>query len=362
MGYYGESSSPVDERFVELLITRLHVDVNHAGRANQWTALHYAALACNEQLMHLLLARYGANPNILTNELWSPIYFVLRFGCIAPESLRVSLLNLLIEKGANLFLRTNKGWSCLHMAVQSEDEESLRVLFEALSTARPSMPTYEDEEGQDNKPHLINIKDNKGWSPLCLSLQRGYNNITRILIENGADVEFLHPSRRRNDRNNHNNNHTQQRTRQSSPLRVAVHKGLNEVVMLLLGGGADVNRQDNEGGGLTPVHCAIKAGHNTTLSMLLQHNANPHLHTKREWTPSHLAAKLNNREALSILLQHGADLIATTSNGNTPLSVAVQNNAVECVEFLLSLQGIASHSLAIPLANTLWRPLHSAGT
>lgn len=333
-----------------MLITRLHIDVNQPGKTG-WNALHFASQGCFERMIRLLLLKYNANPNAVTNEQWTPLHILVRFGIIAPDSLRESLLRLFIEKGANLFARTDRGWTALHLAVKAGDELVVRLLLQHFAEkGKHVCKALEGNEEDSLKNDLVNVKNSKGWSPLCISLQQKNTSITRMLVENGANVEYLHPSRKQ----------PVSRIRRSSPLRVAVQKGGYELVALLIDGGVDVNRQDPKGG-MTALHAAVKSGFTPILSLLLKNGANPHLRVKGEWTPLHLAARFNNTEALRALLVHGGDPTTTTSNGNTALSVAVQNKAIECVEFLLS-QGVGQHSLPIPLAKTLWRPLHAIGT
>ena len=69
---------------------------------------------------------------------------------------------------------------------------------------------------------------NDGWTPLYSAANKGYLEIVKLLIENGADI------------NKSNNDGW-------TPLYSAADKGHLEVVKLLIENGADINKSNNNG-------------------------------------------------------------------------------------------------------------------
>lgn len=75
-------------------------------------------------------------------------------------------------------------------------------------------------------------------------------------------------------------------------LCLASRLGNNDIVMLLLQAGADVNAATKDL--YTPLHIAAKEGQEDVVTILLDQNADKTLQTKKGFTPIHLAAKYGN--------------------------------------------------------------------
>lgn len=115
----------------------------------------------------------------------------------------------------------------------------------------------------------VNDFDNKGYSLLLTSI---YNNdfpMTKVLVENGADVSFKHESLYDDD----------------FPLIAAASQGIN-FVKLLLSNGADVKLKTVDG-----------------------------------WTALHEACFFNNEQLIIFLLRQSVDVNAENTSGETPFSL-----------------------------------------
>ncbi|KAJ3037812.1 hypothetical protein HDV00_001313 [Rhizophlyctis rosea] len=83
-------------------------------------------------------------------------------------------------------------------------------------------------------------------------------------------------------------------------LIIAVMKGLNGVVTVLLDRGAQVNSTDREGS--TPLHHAAAYGHFDTVTLLMERGAAINVANAQGWTPFDYAFSVDMRDHLQALL------------------------------------------------------------
>lgn len=99
--------------------------VNQAG----WTALHYATVVGNLEIVKILLERYAyidaETPNKTT-----PLMLAARRG-------EMSVLKLLIDEGADISLKNMLGWTAHDFAVESERRD-IAALLQELMQAKTS--------------------------------------------------------------------------------------------------------------------------------------------------------------------------------------------------------------------------------
>jgi len=165
----------------------------------------------------------------------------------------------------------------------------------------------------------INYEDNLyARTPLYYSLYNGYDEMVKLLIENGADVNI-------------------QDDYGKTPLQLAVEYNNDEMVKLLIENGADLNIQNNDtsalsemepGMGNTSLHWAIY--NNTEMAELLiemgAQNPNTDLNIENKWgeTPLKLALEREESEIVQLLIENlinvGADLNIPDKYGTTLLS------------------------------------------
>jgi ankyrin repeat protein len=93
-------------------------------------------------------------------------------------------------------------------------------------------------------------------------------------------------------------------------LCVAAEKGRFKIVKLLLGHGAAINQQDNNGA--TPLFVATKRGSFTIVMLLLGHGANINQQDNNGATPLFVATERGTFNIVKLLLEHGADINQTT--------------------------------------------------
>lgn len=148
--------------------------------------------------------------------------------------------------------------------MDEETYEMIQQLFQLVRTSDAERMRGLFEKGFD----APNIRDGKGNTLLMLASYNGQLEMSRILLENGADPQIA------NDMG-------------QIPLAGAAFKGNKEMTKLLLEHGADVNAQMADG--------------KTALMF---------------------AAMFDQTEIIDILLENGADAFLQTSDGATAQSLA----------------------------------------
>ncbi|KAJ6375929.1 hypothetical protein OIU77_000821 [Salix suchowensis] len=109
-----------------------------------------------------------------------------------------------------------------------------------------------------------------------------------------------------------------------SPLHIAASKGYEDISLLLIEQGVDVNISDKFGN--TPLLEAIKGGHDerdlNLLKRVLANGINPNAKNFDYRTPLHIAASEGLHSIVSLLVEAGASVFPKDRWGNTPLDEA----------------------------------------
>lgn len=165
-------------------------------------------------------------------------------------------------------------------------------------------------------------------APLYEAVQGGHLEVAKLLIGNGADV-----------------NH--KRKCESSPLHIAVEKGDLEMIKLLLDHGADVNFKSSERyygvicryGNLhvdkSPLYVAIEKGDLEAVKLLIKYRANINCENVEGNTPLHLAAEKGALEIAGLLIDKGANVDYKNKREETPLHAAAKNGKLAVAELLI---------------------------
>lgn len=104
-----------------------------------------------------------------------------------------------------------------------------------------------------------------------------------------------------------------------SPLFIACHYGLTDVMSSLIAKNADINTPDCNG--FTPLYIAAYKGHTDLVRVLLQSNVQINA-GKGSITPLFVASKNGHEEVVRLLLDSGADIDITTDDCLAPYEVA----------------------------------------
>ncbi|KAI5801200.1 ankyrin repeat-containing domain protein [Geopyxis carbonaria] len=228
--------------------------------------LHYAFICPNPPTLELLtlLLDYGVD----INDCQSPeTPSVLHFAATCGD---ISIVELLLSRGANVNSKGNSGMTPLHDAVATNRPEIISLLVR--SGAR------------------VNDADTDGQTPLFFAVERGHEVAVRTLLELGADIDQpdcfgMSPL-----------------SRACAQCCVHINPG---VVQVLLDADADVKSSDDEG--LVALHHAAREGHTEVVRMLLRKGASVNVrdscqcHGRSGTSPLDMAEQGGHDEVIGLL-------------------------------------------------------------
>lgn len=225
----------------------------------------------------------------------------------AAEKGNLELLNLLIEKGADLNARGLLGTALMSACIKGRTAAIERLLQFDLDV---------NIRGYDNYTALHIISMNhmciiRGDTESILynrSSEADRISIAKMIITKGADINL------RNYRN-------------QTPLFCAIFDEFPGLVKLFLENGADVDSSLENNS--TALICASKRGNLEIAKLLVEHGASINAAGTDKFTPLHFASHLGNLEMVKLFIENGSDLNAQTRIGLTPLHLALKEGHYE---------------------------------
>ena len=226
------------------------------------TALHNATLRGHKAIVLLLLSA-GADIDARNFDLEETALH------IAVTNRKDDILQILLDKGANVNAVARDGMTALHIATQQGRTDIVQLLV--------------------NKGSEVMAKNAalNGQTAIHIASSQCYVEILEVLLEAGADVKAT--------------------TREGqTALHIAARQGHKEVVQLLLIKGADITATAN--GGKSAVHVAASRGHLSIVRQLLVHGAEIDARDDSGQTALHLAALYGHEATMQLLLAKGASV------------------------------------------------------
>ncbi|KAL4893515.1 ankyrin repeat-containing domain protein [Aspergillus ambiguus] len=217
----------------------------------------------NHQIIHLLLD-HGASLEIVDKNGCTPLM-------TAAWKSSVQILQLLIQRGANIHARDLRKRNALHSVAANKEYQG-----------RSGLDTVQLLLKNDCNP---NEQDELGRTPLHWACAMGNDGVAELLLT-------------------------------SPGMRCA-----------------DINATDLRG--RTALHIAVDHGHYRTVKLLLTHSASVNDFSDGGWTPLHCACQKGNEMIVRLLLRSGAHINRQLLNGVAPLHLAVQHGHIEVVACLL---------------------------
>jgi len=224
----------------------------------------------------------------------------------------------LIEMGADVDARDDKGDTTLHLAVQRNNLYIVNLLL-------------------DNKQYLINVKNSHGKTPLHIAVENQKLEMVNLLLDNkGADVNATNKD---GDTpldvaltldNNEVRQAIYEKVNKTNVMLEAIKNDKPVMLKYLLEQGADVNATN----GHTPLHIAVEYENLDMVQLLLNKNANINATNKDGDTPLHIAVENENLDMIPLLLEKGANVNAENKDGYTPLHIADEDENLDMIQLL----------------------------
>jgi ankyrin repeat protein len=305
-----------DNADVVTLLVQAGANVNAATDLGV-TPLYLAASNGNAATVQRLLDK-GADPNLVSAAGVSPLMRASQVG--GGEAVR-----LLVAHGARVNEREpSRGQTALMWAAAQRHPDVTRVLIEngAEVSARTRVRRLVVNRGGPNgtiadEPYVGDV-DKGGSTPLLFAARSGDLESAKLLVAAGAGV---------NDR----------AADGYSAMQLASHSGHGELALWLLDHGANPNAAE---AGFTTLHTAVLTGDLPLVKALLSHGANPNAKITKATpirrlgedlalptpllgaTPFFLAAKYADVPILRALAAGGADPLVPAADGTTALMAA----------------------------------------
>eukprot|EP00730_Choanoeca_flexa_P007900 TRINITY_DN12410_c0_g3_i4.p1 TRINITY_DN12410_c0_g3~~TRINITY_DN12410_c0_g3_i4.p1 ORF type:complete len:370 (+),score=15.84 TRINITY_DN12410_c0_g3_i4:473-1582(+) len=317
---------------------------------------------------------------------------------LACQALDVELVQLLVQRGADVQATDQEGYSVLHYAIWSRRERCEQQLA-ALKLLRKHSPHKEDDKGghwalrdlcvertttmiEYLLAHGADVNANPKESPLSLAVSRGYPEITQLLLQYAPKeldarihmcnlfyraakypVELVKVLKDYVDidwcNSEHHENplyhaclsyqyHTAEQLLRwgfnpngGESSRTSLHelRGIDstEILELMLSWGADVNARNSSLSTLLHLIHDIER-----VELLLSWGANVNARDESGRTPLHKATYFEEADVAMMLLKHGADPNAQDKTGRSPLHEACSDVSEFTLENLLEAGGDVS--------------------
>ena len=141
----------------------------------------------------------------------------------------------------------------------------------------------------------LEIKDERGWTPLMIAAANGKEKLAQLLIHSGAKL-------------------TARDVNGFTPLHWAAFKGMSSIVTLLLS--KEVNIDSQSKFKWTPLMQACTRGHKEVCIILLSAGANPDLANSDGLTALQMATGKGFQGIVDVLTAHGAGSLPQSNNGS----------------------------------------------
>lgn len=281
----------------------------------------------DKELLRLLLEKDEyKNVNLQITDDLTPLLAACRFK--HPE-----IVELLLKKGADVYVETSAGYCPIHIAckagclksaelllehdIKQIDLQATNELFTPLMVAskknKPEIVKFLLEKGANKK-----LFDLYGFSAIHLACMHNSLEATSQLLENDETkyINFLDESG-------------------NTPLIWATAYNNKEVLKFLIDKKADINIKDTTG--YNAFHIACEEGHLEIVKQLLDPFKDQiNLKTPTDETPLLIACINNHEEIVEFLIECGADIEACDDEGFNTFHFACQNGWVSAVEQILN--------------------------
>jgi ankyrin repeat protein len=285
-------------------------------------ALLAVAQAGDENLVRELI---DGGTDIETKDRWGATPLM-----IAVQSQHEHLVRMLLQAGADINTYNINTQSLMYRAVMTGNEAILRLLLE--NGANTTFKSYYNDE-----------------TPLSIAITMQKLNVVKILVDYGADIELeseFSQTALQRAADIGNEAISQLLVERGAnvvgnefqrPLTLAATSGNANITKILLNAGADTearvdDKYESGCSDATALHLAACGGHLAVVQALIDGRADVNARDATDFTPLHCAAIHDRLEVARLLLKHGADITAKDEDGACPSDVADTDDMKELLK------------------------------
>jgi ankyrin repeat protein len=179
-----------DEKTVDLLLSK-GADVNHLS-PDRWTALAEATFQSQTSIIALLL-RCGADTESKSSHDWTPLMHAAYKG-------DEEAVALLLKAGAKMDICSLHDETAILLAAAGSHTQIFKTLLDAGCAPEPawaiSKASLKDKMPSDDMKGGAYDRASLGWTPLMLACQNGLEDVVRMLLKVGVNLEPQSPYRK----------------------------------------------------------------------------------------------------------------------------------------------------------------------
>ncbi|XP_008217571.3 uncharacterized protein LOC103318097 [Nasonia vitripennis] len=267
--------------FEVLLTHKARIDIK--TKCDKLTPLSIACKSNKKDMVEMLINR-GADVNA---DGGFPLFY-------AVSNSNVDVINILLNKKANIHKKYILNSNLLHLAVTMSDCETIKFLL--------------------SRGINVNCEGEKRYTPLHMAVDNDYNLAVDILLSKGANIHC-------------------QTDEGLTPLHIAAYNGYSDVVETLLNRkNFNTNIKDNKH--RIALELAVANNHLEIVKLLLScGKINLHNKGQYDFTILHIAAQTGHLEIVRYLVDNGADINAKNDCGSKPIHIAAREGHTNLVEF-----------------------------
>jgi len=293
-------------------------DINIKDKSNNYSPLMWASIKGNFDAAKLLIEN-GAELNCLGEYNNSAL-------ALAAFAGRIEIVKLLVLKGAEINPENPKYTSPLNSAVNEGHTEVARFLIDNGAVIQPDILSQALQYPDNANPEIIYLlilnganvnaissKTFGGTTALIWAVKNNYLDLVKFILEKKPDVNI-------------------QNKNQSTALLVATEYSLNEMAVLLISNGADINTFSSRGSALMIASALRNRG---LVELLIESGADVNFTPNHYETAFIISVKKNDLEIAKLLIKNGANLDVKSLNGATALMIAVAFCHTEIVKLLI---------------------------
>ncbi|MDR2797375.1 MAG: ankyrin repeat domain-containing protein [Treponema sp.] len=218
----------------------------------------------------------------------------------------------LVNKGADPFIRNDRGDTPCHIAVITEQEDLVKLLLRLGTSihAKNSSGMTPFRNGLISSPKMVSllltkdriaVPDDDGFSPLHIAIQdRAPKSTIQLIIDQGARVSAVDAEGR-------------------TPLRLTVDQNAWELAQLLIEKGSNIFSTAADG--KTPAQLVLSKG-NEAIKLFFNSNKAINAQDPSGNTVLHLAAQTGKPEIVSLLIELGANKTIKNIAAESPVDIA----------------------------------------
>ncbi|TDH67798.1 hypothetical protein CCR75_006796 [Bremia lactucae] len=237
-----------------------------------------------------------------------------------------------LHKGMRTVRKARNAAELLPRLFTAEDDTGLTLLMIGVRGNDRVLCSMLLDAGAD-----VNFKTEKRTYALLLAAQKGWEEMTKFLLEHGANEESKNMALIPAAHFGHlpvvlmlletGGNFNYANKKGTTPLMRAAQEGRDAVVKFLIKMGANTCAANNEG--MTALMLAAQRGHASIVTMLMKSGSNVNKQTRQGSTALLLAAKRGHTAAVEALMTAGADIFLKDDRDKTAAETAQRRGHVD---------------------------------